>query len=154
MGRRSRVCPYADRWTRSLELAQQFAVKDVVVAMPQLPRERLLHLISLCEGYVESIRVVPDMFGLASAGVEAEDLDGVLLLHMRCNLAKPWNLAAEACVRPSRRKRDRPAASPRFRSRRARHSFGFTRAGILFPTTTRAQAPSVSVREVSHHVRR
>lgn len=77
------------------QLAQQLAVKDVVVAMPQLPRERLLHLISLCEGHVESIRVVPDMFGLASAGVEAEDLDGVLLLHMRCNLAKPWNLAAK-----------------------------------------------------------
>ncbi len=77
------------------QLAQQFAVRDIVVAMPQLPRERLLHLISLCEGHVESIRVVPDMFGLASAGVEAEDLDGVLLLHMRCNLAKPWNVAVK-----------------------------------------------------------
>lgn len=77
------------------QLVQEFAVKDVVVAMPHLPRERLLHLISRCEGHVESIRVVPDMFGLASAGVEAEDLDGVLLLHMRCNLAKPWNLAVK-----------------------------------------------------------
>jgi Undecaprenyl-phosphate galactose phosphotransferase WbaP len=77
------------------QLAQHLTVKDVVVAMPQLPRERLLHLISLCEGHVESIRVVPDMFGLASAGVEAEDLDGVLLLHMRCNLAKPWNVAVK-----------------------------------------------------------
>lgn len=77
------------------ELAQQFAAKDIVVALPQLPRERLLHLISVSECHVESIRIVPDMFGLASAGVEAEDLDGLLLLHMRCNLAKPWNLAAK-----------------------------------------------------------
>jgi hypothetical protein len=75
------------------ELAQELAVKDVVVALPQLPREQLLLLISRCEGQVESIRVVPDMFGIASAGVEAEDLDGLLLLHMRWNLAKPWNLA-------------------------------------------------------------
>ena len=77
------------------DLARAFAVKDVVVAMPQMPREQLLQLISVCEGHVQSIRIVPDMFGLASAGVEAEDLDGVLLLHMRWNLAKPWNLAAK-----------------------------------------------------------
>lgn len=67
-------------------------IEDVVVAIPALPRERLLHLIALCEGRVQSIRLVPDLFGLASVGVEAEDLDGMLLLHMRWNLAKPWNL--------------------------------------------------------------
>ena len=73
------------------ELVREFAVKDVMLAMPRLPRQQLLHVISLCEGHVENIRVVPDMFGLASVGVEAEDLAGVLLLHMRWNLAKPWN---------------------------------------------------------------
>ncbi len=75
------------------ELVRELAVKDVVVAMPRLPREELLHVISTCEGRVESIRVVPDMFGLATVGVETEDLDGLLLLNMRWNLAKPWNLA-------------------------------------------------------------
>lgn len=75
------------------ELVRELAVRDVVVAMPRLPREQLLHVISTCEGHVESIRVVPDMFGVASVGVETEDLDGVLLLHMRWNLAKPWNQA-------------------------------------------------------------
>ena len=74
------------------ELVQKFGVKDVVVAMPRLSRERLLHVISICEGHVESIRIVPDMFGLATVGVETEDLDGMLLLNMRWNLAKPWNL--------------------------------------------------------------
>jgi Undecaprenyl-phosphate galactose phosphotransferase WbaP len=64
-----------------------------VIAMPHLPREDLLHVLSCCEGHVQSIRLVPDMFGLATVGVETEDLDGLLLLHMRWNLAKPWNLA-------------------------------------------------------------
>lgn len=73
-------------------LVRELSVDDVVVALPELPRERLYHLISICEGHVQSIRLVPDLFGLASVGVEAEDLDGVLLLHMRWNLAKPWNL--------------------------------------------------------------
>lgn len=74
-------------------LVKELRVKDVLIAMPHLPRERLLHVISTCEGHVESIRVVPDMFGLATVGVETEDLDGLLLLHIRWNLAKPWNLA-------------------------------------------------------------
>jgi Undecaprenyl-phosphate galactose phosphotransferase WbaP len=75
------------------EVVKELAVKDVVIAMPQLPREELLHVLSRCEGHVQSIRLVPDMFGLATVGVETEDLDGLLLLHMRWNLAKPWNLA-------------------------------------------------------------
>ena len=75
------------------ELVRELGVRDVVIAMPRLPRERLLQVISTCEGHVESIRVVPDMFGLATVGVETEDLDGLLLLNMRWNLAKPWNLA-------------------------------------------------------------
>lgn len=75
------------------ELVRELAVKDVVVAMPRLSREQLLHVIAACEGHVESIRLVPDMFGLATVGVETEDLDGMLLLNMRWNLAKPWNIA-------------------------------------------------------------
>lgn len=75
------------------QLIRELGVKDVVIAMPRLPREQLLHVTSLCEGHVESIRIVPDMFGLATVGVETEDLDGLLLLNMRWNLAKPWNLA-------------------------------------------------------------
>ena len=75
------------------QLVRELAVKDVVMAMPRLSREQLLHIISTCEGRVESIRLVPDMFGLATVGVETEDLDGLLLLNMRWNLAKPWNLA-------------------------------------------------------------
>ena len=79
------------------ELVSELAVKDVVVAMPRLPREQLLHVISACEGHVETIRLVPDMVGLATVGVETEDLDGLLLLNMRWNLAKPWNLALKRC---------------------------------------------------------
>lgn len=75
------------------DLIRDLEVKDVVVAMPSLPRQQLLHLVASCEGRVQSIRLVPDLFGLASVGVEAEDLNGILLLHMRWNLHKPWNLA-------------------------------------------------------------
>jgi Undecaprenyl-phosphate galactose phosphotransferase WbaP len=74
---------------------RQFRVSEVLVALPRMPREKLLKVIAACEGYVSSIRLVPDMFGLATVGVETEDLDGVLVLHMRWNLARPWNLAVK-----------------------------------------------------------
>jgi len=67
-------------------------VKDVVIAMPGVSREKLLEVVSLCEGVVDEIRVIPDMFGLATVGVKAEDLDGILLFDMEWNLAKPHNV--------------------------------------------------------------
>jgi len=75
--------------------AREFRASEVLVAMPRLSRERLRRVIAACEGCVASIRVVPDMLGFATLGVEAEDLDGLLLLHMRWNLAQPWNLAVK-----------------------------------------------------------
>lgn len=67
-------------------------VGDVVIAMPGVSRKKLLEVVSLCEGVVGEIRVVPDMFGLATVGVKAEDLDGILLFDMEWNLAKPHNI--------------------------------------------------------------
>ncbi len=67
-------------------------VGDVVIAMPGVSREKLLEVVSLCEGVVGEIRVIPDMFGLATVGVKAEDLDGILLFDMEWNLAKSHNI--------------------------------------------------------------
>lgn len=67
-------------------------VRDVMIAMPGASREKLLEVVSLCEGMVDEIRVIPDMFGLATVGVKAEDLDGILLFDMEWNLAKPHNI--------------------------------------------------------------
>jgi len=67
-------------------------VEDVVIAMPGVAREKLLEVVALCEGVVGEIRVIPDMFGLATAGVKTEDLDGILSFDMEWNLAKPHNI--------------------------------------------------------------
>jgi Undecaprenyl-phosphate galactose phosphotransferase WbaP len=73
--------------------AREQQASEVLIAMPRVSRERLLNVIAACEGSVSSIRMVPDLFGFATLGVETEDLDGMLLIHMRWNLAQPWNLA-------------------------------------------------------------
>ncbi len=73
-------------------------VGDVVIAMPGVSRKKLLEVVSLCEGLVGEIRVIPDMFGLATVGVKAEDLDGILLFDMEWNLAKPHNMFIKRVV--------------------------------------------------------
>jgi Undecaprenyl-phosphate galactose phosphotransferase WbaP len=83
--------PVAGPLDATAALIRRTGAHEVVLAVPHLSRERLLELVSTCEGQVHSIRVVPDLFGLASVGVEAEDIDGVLLLRMRWNLASRWN---------------------------------------------------------------
>jgi len=67
-------------------------VRDVMIAMPGVSRKKLLEVVGFCEGLVDEIRVIPDMFGLATVGVKAEDLDGILLFDMEWNLAKPHNI--------------------------------------------------------------
>ncbi len=76
-------------------IISETAVRDVVIAMPDAGRERIAELVSLCEGHVENVRLMPDTLGLASLGVDTEHVGGHLLLRMRWNLAKPWNTAAK-----------------------------------------------------------
>jgi len=66
--------------------------------MPGVSREKLLKVVSLCEGMVDEIRVIPDMFGLATVGVKAEDLDGILLFDMEWSLAKPHNIFTKRMI--------------------------------------------------------
>lgn len=81
-----------EKWVKDKE------VRDVIIAMPGISREGLLKVVSLCEGLVDEIRIIPDMFGLATLGVEAADLDGILLFDLGWNLAKPHNVFIKRTV--------------------------------------------------------
>lgn len=78
--------------------AEDKEVKDVIIAMPGVSRQELLKVVSLCEGVVDEIRIIPDIFGLAILGIEAEDLDGILLFDLRRNLAKLHNVFIKRTV--------------------------------------------------------
>jgi undecaprenyl-phosphate galactose phosphotransferase len=90
--------PVCGPLSASAQVVRQVGAKDIIIALPGLPREQLLALIGSCEGTVQSIRVVSDVTGLATVGVEAEEVDGLVLLHMRQNLVKPWNLLLKRCL--------------------------------------------------------
>ncbi len=77
----------------SLELApliaQRRRVPYGIVAMPGVPRDRLLKLL---ENYAHSfahLLIIPDLFGFSSLWVEAKDLGGILGLEVRQRLLMP-----------------------------------------------------------------
>lgn len=84
--------PVTGPFERLPALLAQWDVRDVIVANPEGGRSEVLRVAALCEGRVDSLRIMPDTVGLAVMEVETETIGGHLLISMRSNLARPSNL--------------------------------------------------------------
>ncbi|HYC57225.1 MAG TPA: sugar transferase [Candidatus Binatia bacterium] len=73
-------------------LLDTLSVRDVVIAIPDASGEMLSRIVSLCEGRVDSLRVMPASIGMAVIDIETETIGANLLISMRSNLARPSNL--------------------------------------------------------------
>jgi Undecaprenyl-phosphate galactose phosphotransferase WbaP len=71
--------------------ADWYHIRRAIVAMPRLPRERLVANLQIWSSIFPNILLVPDLFGVASLWTEPRDLGGVLALRIRCNLLNPFN---------------------------------------------------------------
>jgi len=70
-------------------LAEGLGVPYAIVAMPGLGSEKLAGLVERVGGVFSHLLVIPDLFGLASLGVPARDVDGILGLEVRQQLLLP-----------------------------------------------------------------
>jgi lipopolysaccharide/colanic/teichoic acid biosynthesis glycosyltransferase len=70
-------------------LAAGLRVPYAIVAMPGLGSEKLAALVERVGGVFSHLLVIPDLFGLASLGVPARDVDGILGLEVRQQLLLP-----------------------------------------------------------------
>ena len=70
-------------------LAAELRVRHAIVAMPGVPREKLLHILESYGGIFPHIVLIPDLFGFSSLWVSAADLGGVLGLELRQRLLLP-----------------------------------------------------------------
>jgi len=73
------------------EMARRHQARDAVIAVPEISRAHLQRIVTRCEGAFESIRLVPDFLGITTAGLRAEDFDGLVLVNLRWQLVLPWN---------------------------------------------------------------
>lgn len=70
--------------------------EDIIVTLPDVPRDQLIPLMKRWEQVSETIRYIPRTGDLITTGVEIENIGNLLSLTVRRNLAKPWNIAIKA----------------------------------------------------------
>jgi len=74
------------------EVSKAHGSKDIIVAIPHLPRKQLKELLAKCEAMSDSMWLIPRSGDFITEGVELEILGDVLSLYIKKNLAKPWNI--------------------------------------------------------------
>lgn len=79
-------------------LARRFGVDTVIFAMPHTRREHLARLVHWASFDFRHVTVVPNLDGVANAGVVARDLAGVFGVEIRYNLLDPWVLRVKRAL--------------------------------------------------------
>jgi undecaprenyl-phosphate galactose phosphotransferase len=79
--------------SEAVALLRRNEIKDVLIAIPDLPEDKLLALVYKLQGVTETVYLVPNLWGLPMMNLQ---LDGFLdqqvqMLKLSNNLAKPWN---------------------------------------------------------------
>jgi Undecaprenyl-phosphate galactose phosphotransferase WbaP len=70
--------------------------KDIMITTPHMSRQRLKKFLAKCESLSDSMWLIPRSGDFITEGVELEVLGDVLTLHIKKNLAKPWNIFIKA----------------------------------------------------------
>ncbi|HET7467788.1 MAG TPA: undecaprenyl-phosphate glucose phosphotransferase [Candidatus Dormibacteraeota bacterium] len=76
-------------------LVTQYGVDQVFLALPASQRERLLHLIKLCEDAKLEFKIVPDLLEIMSTRVDANAIDGLPLVGIRRSQLRGWTAAVK-----------------------------------------------------------
>jgi Undecaprenyl-phosphate galactose phosphotransferase WbaP len=76
------------------EKMKETQTRDVLIAMPDLPEEKLLVLVHQLQPDCDSIYVVPKLWGLPMMNLQVDGFlrERVMMLKLSNNLAKPWNI--------------------------------------------------------------
>ena len=72
------------------KLVKDLRVDQVFLALPAGQRDRLLHLIKLCEDENLEFKIVPDMLEIMSTRVAANVIDGLPLVGIRRSNLRGW----------------------------------------------------------------
>jgi Undecaprenyl-phosphate galactose phosphotransferase WbaP len=71
-------------------IARDTGVTYAILALPGVPKDRLLEIVERCGHAFRHLLVIPDLFGLSSLWVTPRDLGGTLGLEIRQTLLLPW----------------------------------------------------------------
>ena len=75
------------------EILRRSKVDGVLIANPDIDKEKLSEILALTERYTQDVFVLPDFLGLRTQGLEVENLNSLVILKFKNNLFNPWNRA-------------------------------------------------------------
>lgn len=78
--------------------AQARGLHDAIIAMPGVPRDRLVPIIERQGAGFHRLLVVPDLFGLPASETDVHEIQGVLALELRKNLLFRRNRIAKRAI--------------------------------------------------------
>ncbi|MHB8507640.1 MAG: undecaprenyl-phosphate glucose phosphotransferase [Candidatus Dormibacteria bacterium] len=64
-------------------LIHRYGIDEVFVALPRADHRQVLRLINQCDDSQAVFKIVPDLLGVITTGVEADDIDGLPLVSVR-----------------------------------------------------------------------
>jgi Undecaprenyl-phosphate galactose phosphotransferase WbaP len=73
------------------EMCLRYEIKDIFIALPDCPQERLIEISKTSENLAETIKIVPSIGSLYAMGVEIENTGDIISVSVARNLIKPWN---------------------------------------------------------------
>ena len=77
---------------------EEHDVNEVIIALPEAPREQITNIISLCERGRVGIKVYPDLFQIMASQVSIGDLSGLPLLTVRDIALRGWRLTLKRAM--------------------------------------------------------
>ena len=79
-------------------LARQTNADQVFLALPASQRDRLLHLIKMCEDQNLEFKIVPDLLEVMTSRVASNSIDGLPLVGVRRNQLRGWAAAVKRTI--------------------------------------------------------
>ncbi len=76
----------------------QYNIEEVILAQPDLDRDRIPTLLTLCEQHLADFRIVPDTTELLFSGMIVETMNGIPFLGARETPLQGWNAALKRLV--------------------------------------------------------
>jgi exopolysaccharide biosynthesis polyprenyl glycosylphosphotransferase len=80
------------------DLITQYAIDEVIIALPEVDHQELLRIISLCERNRVAIKVYPDLFQIMASTMSIDDLGGLPLISIQDTALRGYNLTLKRAV--------------------------------------------------------
>lgn len=79
-------------------ILESYQIEEVILAQPDLDRERIPSILVQCENHTADFRIVPDTTELLFSGMVVETLNGIPFLGVRDTPLQGWNAAMKRLV--------------------------------------------------------